>query len=68
MADEEDLWLRLDCALLEALREPVLAWGMAWSIAMDAAGRYPELIAAAEGLMSAVDGTEPDPDLVIRGH
>ncbi len=36
--EEDELWLRLDDALLEAMRDPVFAWSIAWNVAIDAEG------------------------------
>ncbi len=47
---EEELWLRLDDALVVAVRDPVLAWGIAWQVACDS-GDFPEVRTAAGALM-----------------
>lgn len=62
--DEEELWLRLDCALEEAMRDPRLAWAMTWSIALDAAA-FPEVRQCAESLMSALEWCESGGRLLI---
>lgn len=52
---EEELWLSLDGALEEAIRDPVLAWGMAWSI-VNSADAAVEVRRAAAALMSVLCG------------
>lgn len=56
--EEEDLWFRLDEALLEVFRDPVWSWGVAWQVALDAGDRFPEVRDAASGLMSVIGGME----------
>jgi hypothetical protein len=52
---EEELWQRLDWALEESLRDPVLAWAMVWDLLTDAdINRYPDLVSAASGLAEAL--------------
>ena len=62
--DEEELWQRLDWSLQESLRDPNLAWSMAWSIALDAAD-FPDVRRCAEALMSELVRCEPEGVLLI---
>jgi hypothetical protein len=62
--DEEELWLRLDWALEEALGDPGLAWSMSWSIAMDSAD-FPDVRRCAEALMSELARCESEGSLLI---
>lgn len=53
---EDELWLRLDWALEEALKDPSLSWAMAWSVAMDSAD-FRDVRVAAERLMDELTPT-----------
>jgi hypothetical protein len=51
--NEEELWLRLDWALLESFRDETLAWSMAWLIALDS-NDFPDIKIAAISLMDVL--------------
>lgn len=60
------MWQRLDWALEEALRDPELAWSMAWSIAADSAD-LPDVRRCAVALMSELQRCEsPDSLLTLE--
>lgn len=43
---EEELWLRLDCALEEAMVDPAFAWSLAWTVWIDSKGHNVVRVAA----------------------
>ncbi len=49
---EQELWLSLDDALLAAITDPVLAFGIAIHVAEDAGNEFPEVRQAAELLLA----------------
>lgn len=60
---EEDLWLRLDEALLVALEEPWLAWQLAWWILEDCR-HFPDVRRSVESMLWELFGPlPPDYDL-----
>lgn len=61
---EEELWLSLDCALEEALRDPHLSWSLTWNIIMDAQEYgYPAVEVAAVSLLHELNPLPPEWDL-----
>lgn len=55
---EEELWQRLDEALVMAFRDPVWAWGIAWQVARDAdSSDFREIYDSATGLMDVLLGS-----------
>jgi hypothetical protein len=62
---EEELWLSLDCALVEAMRDTSLAWAMAWNVLLDAqALRIKAVEVAATSLLHELSGGLP-PDWLL---
>ena len=61
--DEEELWTRLDWALEAAIRDPDLAYSMAWSISMDSAD-FPDVRRCADSLMSELMRCESEGSLL----
>ena len=50
---EEDLWLRLDEALLVAISDPHQAFSIAWNVIADSSP-YPDVIKAASEMIAAI--------------
>ena len=55
---EEELWLRLDGALEQALNEPMQAYSAAWFVYCDARRRgFRDVMVAADGLLEQLSAT-----------
>lgn len=61
LTEEEDLWFRLDGALYWALRDPKLAWDVAWAVILDSYA-YPDVQRAAVELVEVLNGGGLPPD------